>query len=605
MARCYLPDMIRRFTTAPSRCRNTAGRAAAGLLGTVLALCASDAHAQFPPSERYTGQPSGVQQVPYQQSGIDPATLEPVGYRHRQQRLQAAAQPPVHPVMESWQTPYRPRYPYAFREAFKDSLRGFYGSIDYVHMKIDRPTGRVFGNYTDLPDFNDATLAGYVSPFGAAPEQPLRGTLSPGETFVIDSQGSVFSPPADQFVFNPFSDPTDLTNNTFTPTVGVLQFIVTPGANLVAPQFGRATFEELDGIRGTFGYEFGNGAAIEFNVFDLGTDIEQIGIKRDVAQFPIDPNNPDTRLRPIFLDNTTITFVDGGRQNLTFIPIQVTDLTLDLPTDGIGPTVGAVIGDTDANLADVTAPLLPLYFDGGFALDYTVDVNAAESNIFWPVQTPHRRLSLDFSFGARYLNVEEALLPALAATNAAGQNVTVTAVQTRALFNPLDFAIGTFPNIPFDATNGLPEIGEPRLTTISADVENNLYAAQVGFRSELDLDWLTLGISPKLALGVNHSEAQVQTSQLFRATDTATIRKSSSWEEFATVLDLGLYAKVQLREWLSASVGYQMILADGVAHAPDILEFRSSTTDPSIGVKEVNDDIFIQGLTIGFEVLFP
>lgn len=590
MAHCYLLERITRSLRGSTR-----KYAAACFTLAAMSLASPEAVAQQ--QLPFTAQ----QQSPFAnprgavaaRAGVelDPLTLEPVAYQvHQPGTYPGTGFDGVHPVVENWRTPRGPRYPSIYKEALKQSLAGWYGGIEYLNLNISTPSNRVFGNYTDLPDFNDPNNAGYVLPFSGGDEQPLRGTLNPGQPVIIDAAlvdyaFDTIPFDTDHAVASPFFDTTTVANNLAVIDTALV-FLNQPGANLLGPDFSLTQFDENNAIRGILGYQFANGVAIEINVLDIGESNSRLAIDGDL------------RFRNEFDgDATNLDLQTPDRQNITYVPIVLTDVTLDLPTD----LVGALDLDGDTN--DLAAPLLPLYYDGGFAFDYDIDVNSSDATLYFPVPTNYRRWSFDWLFGARYLNVEQALTPGLTTTNALGEVIPATAIQVRALPDATTLTAGT--NLTYQLGLGFPEIGDPRTTNISADVENNTYAAQFGFRTELDLDFVTLGVAPKLALGVNHAEALVSTSQLLRANDTATLTTRDSWEDFAAVLDLGVYAKINLRDWCRATVGYQVMYSDTVAHAPDVLDFRVSSTNPAIGVQQRTEDLLIQGVTVGLEIFYP
>lgn len=599
MAYCYLPGIARQIVRAicPSRSRMVR---AGGVLTAAVAA--------------WSGMASAAEPIPTE---IDPYTLEPVveqvGFRRHGFDPYG---PPSggQPILQSWNQPTTPRHPAIFADAVKDSLTGFYGGVEYLNYRINRPSSRVFGNYTDLPDFSNPDLDGYLAPFGPdptgvnfqAPEQPLRGLLTPGQTRTIFldpnvSSGAGFNP--DQFVANPYYDYVAILNNLFPIAtvpqqvqvdrfVGVGDSVIVEGANLLAPTVRDTSAGNVPGIRGTVGYRWDNGFAVEASVFDLEQQLNPISIEADLAP------------RSILLPFQT-------PQNLTFIPILVTDLTFDLPSDGRGlvddgdATDGLTSPDSDGNLADLTNAILPLYYDNGFAIDYTVDISGAESNVLISLPTANRHWTFDLIVGAKYFGADEAVTPALSVTNpVTGVTTITTASQTRPLFDPIDLTAVTYPNYTWDPVLGLPELGEARNTTFSSMADNSVISAQLGLKSELNLGWATLGVAPKLALGVNNVDASVTTSQLFLASDP-TLTRTASWNEFATIFDLGAYARFQVREWLHASVGYQFMAVDGLAHAPDVIDFTASTADPALGVKKASDNLLMQGLTLGFEVIFP
>ena len=145
----------------------------------------------------------------------------------------------------------------------------------------------------------------------------------------------------------------------------------------------------------------------------------------------------------------------------------------------------------------------------------------------------------------------------------------------------------------------------PLVSDIDSDVNNRVYAPQLGVRFEYVHPWVTFGFEPKVAFGVNTIDADVSTNHLRSPGDPAvSTRKSDT--RFAPVGDFSVYTKLHLRDNLTLNVGYQIIIADGISRpANNIFYNDNGPSQPAAIVVDPGFRRMIwQGLTLGGEIRF-
>ena len=153
--------------------------------------------------------------------------------------------------------------------------------------------------------------------------------------------------------------------------------------------------------------------------------------------------------------------------------------------------------------------------------------------------------------------------------------------------------------------NQLGQLDPALVSDINSDVNNRVYAPQIGMRFEFVQPWLTLGVAPKVAMGVNTYDADVSTNHLRSPGDPA-VSTSKSGTRFTTVGDLSVYARINVRENFSLNVGYQLFVAGGMSRPANNIRYNDN--GPSQPAAIVVDPSFRnmvwQGLTVGGEFRF-
>ncbi len=229
-----------------------------------------------------------------------------------------------------------------------------------------------------------------------------------------------------------------------------------------------------------------------------------------------------------------------------------------------------------------------LLFDQSFSADYTSSAWGSDVNLFYAAKNPRRGLGFQPLAGFRFLNFDETL-------------------SMRGVF---DNSSGAY--------TGFGVIANPFESKIRSETHNNVYALQVGFRTDFKHEFFTLGFEPKLAFGANDYQTRVTTDNL-RSFDDPTVdpgpddiidgptNSVTGRTVFSPTIDLGFTAKVHLTEWFHVNAGYNFIWTGNLARADRAIYYNDTglANPPAIVAQQRTDSVLIQGFTIGGEILLP
>lgn len=173
--------------------------------------------------------------------------------------------------------------------------------------------------------------------------------------------------------------------------------------------------------------------------------------------------------------------------------------------------------------------------------------------------------------------------------------------------------------------------------SIDATTINNLYGPQLGLRAELASKWVTVGVQPKVMLGLNTYRATLETDNILRPGSAVQATPTNAAEflalgdidqslsdrttTFGVVGDLEVYSRVRLTNCLNAFVGYNLMWAGQITRPGDNIVYNAKTVtiDPNLDPNDDNtatrlDSDFkldvnysgaiIQGLTLGAELRY-
>lgn len=145
----------------------------------------------------------------------------------------------------------------------------------------------------------------------------------------------------------------------------------------------------------------------------------------------------------------------------------------------------------------------------------------------------------------------------------------------------------------------------PLVSRINSSTENSIYAPQIGLRGEMVSRWVTLGIEPKLAAGVNVYETSVTTSALRSPGDPVTTTTARG-EEFSVVGELNLYARFHIRQNFAFTVGYQATFVDNVTRSSSSIFYNDNGANaPPAIVTDPSFELFdYGGLNVSGELRF-
>lgn len=269
-----------------------------------------------------------------------------------------------------------------------------------------------------------------------------------------------------------------------------------------------------------------------------------------------------------------------------FIAPGVTTLLADvLSPNGITLPAGTVLRTNETGFAAM--PLLNngavdttfLIFDGGYNADYRSNVWGSQAKLILDIGPDHNGMTLKPLIGFRYMSVDEQF-----------RQVGLSTLNVLQL-NPV-LPVFVFP--------------EPlRASVIDSKVENNLYGLQVGTSVEYNHKYFSLGVEPKISLGVNNYEASVTTSQL-RSVFDPTVTTEDDALIFAPVFDVAMYGQVHLTPYFSLHAGYNFTYLFRVTRPAENIVYNDNgpNAPPGVVVDSETQDMHIQGLTIGGEFRF-
>lgn len=375
-------------------------------------------------------------------------------------------------------------------------------------------------------------------------------------TSIIDQFGNRIRDTSDPFPL-PSVDPAGL-------------FLVTGPA--VAPTTATLNWDQIDGIRGSFGIPLDDRSWVEGSVFALGEQSQSLSVPR------IPPTSPN----PIF-----------GNPPVQYIVIPYT-------VDGQPGSLRDLGGDLlDPSLDDL--PVSLIVYDAGFFSDYTINFWSGEVNHVQDLRIPHDGWTLQSIIGWRHEEYSEHL--------AFG---------------------GSFDNNSGYATDGTIITGPlatPQTNRIDSQVHNFRHALQFGIRSEVKQYGITLGIEPKVAFGAALVRTKVRTQNAREPGDLSSLLEdanlviddpassfSSDREiEFAPSAELNLYATYDLTSWLKFRVGYNLRWMGNVGVADQSIRYNTISAEDPTTMPDTLDFVadpgsssrYISSLTLGGEIIFP
>ncbi len=229
-----------------------------------------------------------------------------------------------------------------------------------------------------------------------------------------------------------------------------------------------------------------------------------------------------------------------------------------------------------------------LLFDQSFDAKYRASAWGSDVNLYYHAKNPRQGLGIQPLAGFRFLNYDESL-------------------SMRGVFDNSSGAYSDF---------GV--ISDPYESRIRSAVNNNVYALQVGFKTDFKHEFFTLAFEPKLAFGANDYSVRVSTDNL-RSFDDPTLnpgpndledgptRSSGGRTVFSPTIDLGFSAKVHVSEWFHVRAGYNIIWTGNLARADRAIFYndQGDANPPAVTARQRTDSILIQGFSVGGEIILP
>lgn len=234
------------------------------------------------------------------------------------------------------------------------------------------------------------------------------------------------------------------------------------------------------------------------------------------------------------------------------------------------------------------SPLLILY-DRSFNVKYNVETWGGDINLAYDLRDSVDGWLLQGLVGYKYLGHSEQLSQ-----------------------------VGSFDNrssldVPLGPLLGLNTIYDPPVfNEIFSQTENSIHSLQLGFRTEYNSRWYALGLEPKIAFGQNDVRSKVITANLRDSplppiVDDGVVVSELKRSYFSPSFDLGVYARVNVTDWCSFHIGYNVMWVKDIARADDAVYYndRGLANPPAVVVRSSREDLWTRGLSIGGQLTWP
>ena len=143
--------------------------------------------------------------------------------------------------------------------------------------------------------------------------------------------------------------------------------------------------------------------------------------------------------------------------------------------------------------------------------------------------------------------------------------------------------------------------------SIDSSANNNMFGPQIGARAEFAYSRLILGVEPKIMMGVNSWQQNLNTSQVLSPTDPSQSLLSRG-TNFAPLIDLKGYSSIMLSKYVSAYCAYNYIWAGSVTRSYNDIIYnqntRGATTVSDFGLKNQLTNVSLQGISLGIDIRY-
>lgn len=149
-------------------------------------------------------------------------------------------------------------------------------------------------------------------------------------------------------------------------------------------------------------------------------------------------------------------------------------------------------------------------------------------------------------------------------------------------------------------------LNQDLVSEIDSYTTNNIYGGMVGFRSEMNVSRLTIGVQPRFGLAGNTVNAVVRTNN-FRSLADGEHITSEGKTLLSPVFDLGVYARFAVTKHFSLNVGYNLLWLGAITRPEDNIYYNSNgsfPTPPDIHVNLQKHTLRIDGVSAGGEFRF-
>lgn len=150
--------------------------------------------------------------------------------------------------------------------------------------------------------------------------------------------------------------------------------------------------------------------------------------------------------------------------------------------------------------------------------------------------------------------------------------------------------------------------GATVISNINSGTTNNYVGGMVGLRAELVHRWFVLGVQPGATFAANIAESSV-TSERFTTNGSPYRDVSSSYFDFAPILNLKTYARVKLGDHWRATVGYNAMWISRAFRPSQSVDYRvnkanSGVLNSDVDTKNSTDQVTVDGISLGLEYVF-
>jgi hypothetical protein len=145
----------------------------------------------------------------------------------------------------------------------------------------------------------------------------------------------------------------------------------------------------------------------------------------------------------------------------------------------------------------------------------------------------------------------------------------------------------------------------PIVSTIDAHTTNNLWGAQVGFRTTVVTQYLEVGLTPKILFLGDSMTANVFTNHL-RSNSDPTVGSISTTTAGVFGTEVGSFAQINLSPNFSIRGGYNLLWLGRVTRPQKDVYYNDngSSAAPAIASRLVFSDILITGFSVGAELRY-
>lgn len=405
--------------------------------------------------------------------------------------------------------------------------------------------------FQELPD--DLGLADEDTPLGRILTDTLRRTWFRGEylLWTISGPGNVMLgqqtlsgvQPVISGTVTPVTNLGGPTNVGLGTGVSFSQTVDGITGTAQSPSLDNMSINNLNGFRGTFGLPFEVGD-VELSSFVLGASSATI----DGSQF----------IQPQIIANPAVARVAGQTGPA-------------LGANGLPATNGQVATfiSQAALLNGARSNTTFINYDVSYNAKLTTSAWGSEANFVMISPDPNSLFQVRPTFGFRYFNIRDRLVQSGQYNEPSAADPTVNTIVTR---------------------------------EINSAAINNLAGPQIGLRTELTSNQFLIGFEPKLMMGLNSYQTNLNTANVFSSTDPAQSLVQHG-TTFSPMVDLKVYGNVAMSKNVSAFIAYNFIWAGNINRSfNDIIYNKNSlTNDSAFSIDRQFSNATLQGLSVGLD----